>query len=154
MSKKYKYIFPPLGLLLIFSLLNLEDNYTVKLTNGDTLSIKESDTKCSKESSRWHAITISGSRSVPSSPDIIEKFYTCRANGVRTDLAGYQRAYSQTTKNCKRQPSSIPCKAGEYFNMINKNYNYDGRAENECFLANGSRKESTMQTKKCNLRVN
>ncbi len=138
---------------MVYWLLNLEDNYTVKLKNGDTLSIKEIDTKCSKESSRWHAIAFSGIRSVPDSPDIVEKFYTCRANGVRTDLAGYQRTYSQTTKNCKRRPSSIPCKAGEYFNMIDKNYNYDGRAENECFLANGSRKESTKFSKKCNLRV-
>ena len=140
-------------LVLLFATLT-EDNdngntYKVKLQNGDTLRIKESDTKCTKEATRTVADINTFSGSVPAGPTTLERFYKCRANGVRTDLAGYVSAFSLTTERCLRNSREIPCLAGKYFNRIDENYFYTGKEENYCFRADGSRKESTSNSKRC-----
>ena len=119
----------------------LDNDYTVKLKNGSTLVIKKSNTICTKDSSKWAQIIVRNyGPDTPSGPSIYEQFYECTANGVITDLVGYQRTYSKTIKKCQKNSASIPCKAGAYFNMIDEDYFYTGKAENMCFRADGSKK--------------
>tara|TARA_Y100001978_G_scaffold105837_1_gene94554 strand:- start:234 stop:764 length:531 start_codon:yes stop_codon:yes gene_type:complete len=132
-----------------------DDDYIVNLENGDRLNIKESNTKCTKESSSFHLINTrnyGNVREIISSPNFVERFYKCRANGVRTDLVGYQRAFSLTSEKCRKNSREIPCLAGEYFNMIDENYFFRGKEENYCYRADGSIKESVKYTERCYLR--
>ena len=125
----------------------LDNDYTVKLKNGDTLEIKKSNTKCTKDSSSMAMLTIRGARSAPSGPSLYEQFYECTANGVITDLVGYQSTYSKTIKKCQKNSTYIPCKAGAYFNMIDEDYFFTGKVENRCYRADGSKKFEN--SKKC-----
>ena len=170
MLKEFKVLFaerflsvflPAMGALLIYAIVDeinnnvnsQDDDYIVNLENGDRLNIKESNTKCTKESSSFAPVAtkISGPP-VISGPTFVERFYKCRANGVRTDLAGYQRAFSLTSEKCRKNSREIPCLAGEYFNMIDENYFFRGKEENYCYRADGSIKESVKYTERCYLR--
>ena len=126
----------------------LDNKYTVKLKNGSTLEIKKSNTICTKDSSTLTPLTIrSFGPSTPSGPSFYEQFYECTANGVITDLVGYQSTYSKTIKKCQKNSTYIPCKAGAYFNMIDEDYFFTRKAENKCYRADGSKKFEN--SKKC-----
>ena len=170
MLKKFKEVFadrffnvllPIFVVLIVLASLDADDNnvklkngdYNVNLENGDRLNIKENNTKCTKESSSFApvAIKFSGPPAIEG-PTFVERFYKCTANGVRTDLAGYQRAFSLISEKCRKNSREIPCLAGEYFNMIDENYFFRGKEENYCYRADGSIKESVKYTEKCYLR--
>ena len=170
MLEKFKKVFaerffntllPIFVVLIVFASLDADDNnvklknsdYNVNLENGDRLNIKESNTKCTKELSSFAPVSAKlAGPNILSGPTFTERFYKCRANGVRTDLAGYQRAFSLTSEKCRKNSREIPCLAGEYFNMIDKNYFYRGTEENFCYRADGSIKESVKYTERCYLR--
>ena len=119
----------------------LDNEYTVKFKNGSTLVIKESNTTCTKQSGTtfWRR-GFGNTSGLITSPSTYRQDYRCTANGVITDLVGYQRVYNSTNEICRKNSASILCKAGAYFNMIDEDYFFTKKVENRCYRADGSKK--------------
>ena len=143
------FIFFGVAISLVLFYPDDNDAYLVNLKNGDKLDIRRKNTKCTKESSSFSPVAVGFGPPKISGSTVVERFYNCRANGVRTDLAGYQTAFSLNSEKCRENSREIPCLAGEYFNMIDENYFYRGIEENYCYRADGSIKESVKYSEKC-----